>query len=233
MIHVIKEQRPDLLCMQEATQGQTKDIMNAKALADTQYDYAVIAAEDSREQNPILYRKDMFKLSGHGVFWLSDTPDRPSKSKDWGNKLVRKCVWGRFVDKKTEKAFYVYNTHLSHMSQTSRDKSVRLIAERIGGRTHPEPFILTGDFNNAENSGPVTYLKGKPLQAADSFRVVHPDAKNARTAHGFKGGMQGNKIDYVFTSRKIEVLKAAIIRTAVDGKYPSDHYPVTACLRIP
>jgi endonuclease/exonuclease/phosphatase family metal-dependent hydrolase len=42
----------------------------------------------------------------------------------------------------------------------------------------------------------------------------------------------GDKIDYVFVEPETEVLDAAIVRTARDGRYPSDHFPVTARIRL-
>ena len=60
------------------------------------------------------------------------------------------------------KGFYFYNVHLDHVSQSSREKSAVLIAERIKNRKHPEDmFILTGDFNAAETNPAVLYLKGE------------------------------------------------------------------------
>jgi endonuclease/exonuclease/phosphatase family metal-dependent hydrolase len=58
--------------------------------------------------------------------------------------------------------------------------------------------------------------------------VLHPDLKDVRTAHEFKGTRQGNKIDYVFVPQGTKVLEAEILYDNVNGRYPSDHYPVTA-----
>jgi len=38
--------------------------------------------------------------------------------------------------------------------------------------------------------------------------------------------------DYVFVEPGVEVIEAAIVRDARDGRYPSDHFPVTARLRL-
>ena len=66
----------------------------------------------------------------------------------------------------------------------------------------------------------------------DTFRVVHPTADNVGTAHGFNGGTGGNKIDYVFVPPKQKVVGASIIHYNVDGRYPSDHFPVVATVRF-
>jgi endonuclease/exonuclease/phosphatase family metal-dependent hydrolase len=66
----------------------------------------------------------------------------------------------------------------------------------------------------------------------DTFRVLHPDAKEVGTLNGFRGLTNGKKIDYIFVEPDTQVLDAAIIRTGRQGRYPSDHYPVTATLRF-
>jgi endonuclease/exonuclease/phosphatase family metal-dependent hydrolase len=101
--------------------------------------------------------------------------------------------------------------------------------------------VVTGDFNAGENNPVITYLKGQiavegldgnkaktSIPMIDTFRVLHPDVKDVRTGHGFKGTRQGNKIDYIFVSPATKVLEAEILYDNVDGKYPSDHYPVIA-----
>lgn len=62
----------------------------------------------------------------------------------------------------------------------------------------------------------------------DTFRVLHPNAKNVGTFNRFKGNRKGDKIDYIFTQPGTKVLEANIIYGNIDGRYPSDHYPVSA-----
>lgn len=187
------------------------------------------------EYAAILYAKDRFRADTSGTFWLSSTPERVSN--DWGNANIRVCTWGRFIETKTGQAFYVFNTHLDHVSQSSREKAVRLIAQRIQALAPADPFVLTGDFNAGEDNPAIRYLKGTdlgdgvvPVPLTDTFRVLHPDEAEVRTAHGFKGTTRGSKIDYIFTPSGVRVLDAAILHTNRDGRYPSDHFPVTARL---
>ena len=104
-----------------------------------------------------------------------------------------------------------------------------------------DPFIITGDFNAGEENLATLYMQGKglvggaanPLPLVDSFRAVYPDEDEVKTAHGFSGGSTGGKIDYVYMSAGQMALAAEIDRTSVDGRYPSDHYPVTGTLQLP
>jgi endonuclease/exonuclease/phosphatase family metal-dependent hydrolase len=179
-----------------------------------------------------------------GTFWLSDTPETPG-SITWGNACTRICTWARFIEKKSRLAFYAFNLHLDHVSQPSREKSVVLLARRIAGRKQPDPFIVTGDFNAGEDNPVILYLKGKatldkdnagpapnPILLVDTFRVLHPDDKEVGTFNDLQGKRSGPKIDYIFAPGDLEVLQAEILRTQYGGRWPSDHFPVTATLRL-
>jgi endonuclease/exonuclease/phosphatase family metal-dependent hydrolase len=241
---VVGDNHPDVVGLQEALRFQIDEIRKALPA----YGEIGVAREDGKTEGEycaILYRHDRFDIDESGTFWLSDTLE-VSGSSHWGNACVRICTWARFVEKKSGGAFYLYNTHLDHVSQPSREKSAVLLAQRIGDRRHVDPFVLTGDFNAGENNALIMYLKGKtalggqnegkstnPVPMADTFRVLHPNAKEAETAHEFRGSRQGNKIDYVLTPPEAQVLEAQILHDNICGRYPSDHFPVTARLRLP
>jgi endonuclease/exonuclease/phosphatase family metal-dependent hydrolase len=165
-----------------------------------------------------------------GTFWFAGKPEVPG-SIDWGANIPRICTWARFADRETGRTFYVYNLHLDHESQESREESVRLLSARIALRDHPDPVVVTGDFNADEDNPAITRLLGEsePL-LRDSFRVLHPEATDVGTYNGFSGTTSRGKIDYVFVSGDWTVESAAILRTSTDGRYPSDHFPVVATL---
>jgi exonuclease III len=67
----------------------------------------------------------------------------------------------------------------------------------------------------------------------DTFRAMYPTrTPDELTFNGFKGGTAGSRIDFVFHTADFTTTAAAIDRTARDGRYPSDHYPVTAVLQF-
>ena len=132
-------------------------------------------------------------------------------------------------DDRQGRSFYVYNLHLDHVSQPSRERSVGLLLERIAARTPAAPVVVTGDFNTGE-ANPATQAMLKIFR--DTFRVMYPNAEEVGTANQFTlGRTTGEKIDYVFVEPDTEVLGAGIVRTAADGRYSSDHFPVTARIR--
>jgi endonuclease/exonuclease/phosphatase family metal-dependent hydrolase len=224
---LLRDLSPDVIGLQEALHGQIDEILAAVP----GYEYVGVGRGDGRrasEYTAILYRTSRLRARRSDTFWFSDTPTVPG-SKTWGNRIERICTWAYFEDAQGV-PFYVYNVHLDHESQPSRERSAALLLERIAARAPQSPVIVTGDFNAGEQNAAVTAML-KTLR--DSFRVRHPDAKEVGTFTGFKFGQtSGEKIDYVFVSPGVDVLDAEILRTSRDQRYPSDHFPVTATVRL-
>jgi endonuclease/exonuclease/phosphatase family metal-dependent hydrolase len=241
LFDLIREQAPDLLGIQEALRFQLDEL----ATAVPGYDEIGVGRDDGRtagEYAAILYRRSRFEVLESGTFWFSETPDVPG-SMDWGNRITRICSWARLRRIGTDRSCYLFNIHLDHQSQPSRERSVELLARRINNRTHLDPIVVTGDFNAGEENRAIRYLTGSLGRASegtasvapspmlrDSFRIVLPDATGVGTFNGFEGRTDGEKIDFVLVDRNWQVLDAAIVTTSREGRYPSDHFPVTAVL---
>jgi endonuclease/exonuclease/phosphatase family metal-dependent hydrolase len=230
LFEVVREQNADIIGIQEALDSQIREIMEAVP------GYAVVGVgrEDGKtagEYSAILVRKDRFNVAEAGTFWFSDSPSVPG-SASWGNRITRICTWARLIDREGS-AMWVFNVHLDHESQPSRERSAELLRRRIDARSSPgEPVIVTGDFNVGEDNPAIRTMIGDKA-FVDTFRAVHPDEKQAATFNGFKtGSIDGPKIDYVLVQPGAEVLSAAIVRTVRDGRYPSDHFPVVARVRL-
>ena len=231
-VELIRRFSEDFVGIQEALPDQVADL--SKMLPEFRLIGRSREADSQRgEATPILYRHKRWKLDAkqHGTFWLSETPE-VAGSSTWGNACRRIVTWGRFVEVDSGRGIYVYNTHFDHVSEPSRKKSAALLAKHITERALPEPVIVTGDLNSGESEPATSYLTGKtpgsPMRLVDTFRALHPNEKHANTAHGFQGGTTGRKIDYVLVLPEANVCTAEIVREHRDGRYPSDHYPVTA-----
>lgn len=241
---VIRDYQPDLVGLQEALRFQIDQIRRALP----EYGEVGVGRKDGKtegEYAAILYRTDRFGVDESLTFWFSETPDVPN-SKHWGNSITRICTWARLTEKKSSRSFYFYNLHLDHRSQPSRERSVELLSRRIRDRRYPEPVVLAGDFNAGENNPAILYIKGicsltdkdnrksfNPVPMVDTFRLLHPDVTDVGTSNRFVGRRDGEKIDYIFASPDIQVLEANIVHTHRNGRYSSDHFPVTALLVIP
>jgi endonuclease/exonuclease/phosphatase family metal-dependent hydrolase len=227
LFELLKAQDPDVIGLQEALHFQIDEILAAVP----GYRMIGVGRTDggqAGEYAAILYRDSRLAVRRSSTFWLSDTPE-VVKSNTWGAALERICTWALFDDK-LGTPFYLYNLHLDQVSQPAREKSVALLLNRIAERAPALPVVVTGDFNTGEaNPGTRAML----VKFRDTFRVVHPDATEVGTTNQFKlGATTGDKIDYIFVEPGTEVLSADIVRTAVNGRYPSDHFPVVARIRL-
>ncbi len=240
VFELLRQEKCDVLALQEVLRFQMDELLAALP------DYAAVGVgrDDGKaggEHAAILYRKSRFEALENATFWLSETPEMPG-SKSWGSAHTRICTWARLRSKASGKGFLVFNVHLDNKSRASRIHSAQLIAERIDAVSDgSDPVILAGDFNAAEDSQPMMFLRGEVpavdssrlLQApwVDTFRARHPDTQPAGTFNGFVGDRDGAKIDYILTrSRRAYVREAYILDWQKRGRYPSDHFPVVAHL---
>lgn len=237
---VFKKQDADVVGIQEGLDQQLKDI----EAAVPGYTRIGVGRDDGKtkgEWSAIYYRSSRFSVESSGTFWFSDTPEVVG-SKTWGNDLPRICTWAHLVEKATGYGFYQFNVHLDAYVQVAREKSVVLLMQRVMARpVATDPAFVTGDFNAEEASTANQYMRGaatidgsaNPLPLADSFRVLHPNDTEAGTFHGFKGGTDGAKIDYIYLMPGEKTLAAEIDHSHDGARYPSDHYPVTATIQLP
>ena len=234
LLKQITEVAPDIAGMQEVLIFQYKDI-------DTAFDnYSLIGCgrEDGvcqGEFSPIMYNNDKYTVCESGVFWLSETPNIPG-SMSWNTACTRICTWARFIDLQNDTSFYMYNTHLDHVSDAAKINGIKLIISNIENRTFKnDPYILTGDFNLFEGSDIINFVtdnkKHNKINFTETYRKINPDKTDISTFNGFKDDYNKGKIDYIFTSPEFEITGAGIEEHKVDGIFPSDHFPVWATLK--
>jgi len=236
VVRVIRKFDPAVLGIQEGLRFQLDEIE-----ADfPRFGEVGVGRDDGSEAgeySAILYDKRRLKVLDSGTFWLSDTPEVVA-STSWGNGITRIVTWARFQDLLAGKTFYVFNTHWDHESQPSRERSARLLLERIEAREVDDPVMVMGDFNAGEDNPAFQRLLAVHPASEDTaahlsevFRTLHADSTEVGTFNGFRGESTGDKIDAILVSPDWNVLEADIVRANDDGRYPSDHFPVTAVAR--
>ena len=240
LFDVFRNYSPDVVGLQEAVSFQIDEI--CKALPE----YGVVKGSKEGKTNgqyvAILFRKESFDVEEYATFWFSRTPDLAG-SKHPDNNWARTCTWAKLIDKKTGYGFFVYNLHLGGLAL---EENIQLLGRRLRDRKPSYPVIVLGDFNAEESSPAILYMKGNiplkpedhdvadtnPVPLIDTFRALHPDVKAGTHNAAFEGMNDGKKIDYVFVLPDTEVIEAQILRDNRDGRYPSDHFPVTARIRL-
>ena len=229
----IRAADPDVIGVQEALRFQLDEL----GAALPSYGELGVGRDDGREAGEyaaILYRAERLRPLAHGTFWLSDTPDVPG-STSWGNHITRICTWARFEDLQSGRQFVMYNVHFDHESQPSRLESARLVLQRARAARPSIPAIVLGDFNAGDDNPARTLFLDAgtaPEQAhfVDTYRVMHTRSDDEGTFNGFRGETNGERIDAILVSPSWRVRSADILHTERNGRYPSDHFPVTALL---
>ncbi|WP_197052680.1 endonuclease/exonuclease/phosphatase family protein [Psychroserpens sp. Hel_I_66] len=214
---------PDILGVQEARPNQIEDL-NA-SLKNYKFIGTGRDGEKKGEYSAIYYNSEKIKVEQENTFWLSQTPNEMSQG--WDAAYPRICTYGLFTVLENNQKIWVFNTHLDHQGAEAQKEGMKLILEKIQSvNTNDFPVVITGDFNVEPNSEVIAYT-------TNSFH----DTKNlAAITFGSEGTFNGFKynepatrrIDYILLSKStnLSVKKYAVFSSAVDFKYPSDHFPV-------
>lgn len=237
----------DIFGAQEVLDDQLNDMLEALP----EYGYAGAGRDDGKKKGeyaPIFYLKDRFKVLDSGWFWLSETPDIPSRG--WDAALPRICTWVHFKDRETGRKLWFFNLHMDHIGVRARAEGAALVVERIKewcGKN--ETVFLTGDFNvDQKNEIYATFTGSGVLE--DSFITAEKKYAPTGTVNGFDpDAMTDSRIDHIFVSPGINVRNYGVLtetyRSETGGdsyksgnfpeeislhKYrartPSDHFPV-------
>lgn len=171
---------------------------------------------------PILYRSELFDFLEQGFFFFSETPDA-IYSRTYNGSYPAFSSWATLREKSSGKSFTVFNMHTDFSSGSNRIKSIDLIADRIQPRIeNGESILLVGDLNASNKSKIAKTLKSIPLQFVPA---------SGTTFHFNKGLNLTLAIDHILHSSQFTAADKVIVwRKKYDGKWPGDHYPVTADL---
>lgn len=213
----------DIFGTQEVLKGQIDDLLEMEEFA-----YLGKGRDDGKdagEHSAIFYKKDRFEVLKSGNFWLSETPDVPGKGWD-ATCCNRICSWAEFKDKESKKSFYFFNVHFDHQGVEARRQSgilmVKKIREIAGNKA---TVFLTGDFNSTPDTEQIQLIS-KNLNDCHTITEQPPYGPEG-TFNSFRfDAPMDNRIDYIFVSDNIEVLKYGVLTDALHQRYPSDHQPV-------
>ena len=222
---MIQDQKPDVFGVQEAFDFQIRFIEDNF----TDYDCVGVGRDNGKsegEHMSIFWNKKTVKMIKWGTFWLSETPEKPSKG--WDAACKRTATWALMKDKNTGKMFYFVNTHLDHRGVEARKKGLELIVSKIDD-INPKgyPMVLTGDFNMKPDDAALTGLE----QRMQSARKIAPKTDNHATLNLWGKGKADMVIDYIYVSGFSACPEYHTITEKYGAwKYVSDHYPIYAKL---
>jgi len=220
-VKMLLAEKPDVVGMQEEMPDQEAYF---REHLSSLYDGVAISRDpDNREDEAcaIFFNKRKYDLIRTNTFWLSETPDVPSRG--WDAKYKRIVTYVFIRDKKTDRQYLVFNTHLDHKGAIAREQSLRLIADSaiaIGGDSIP--MFVMGDLN-------VTPDAPELAPMWNTMRLAQREAPVTDTLYTFHGykPKKGKMIDYIYY-RNASPLEFRILRDGYGVPYLSDHYPIVA-----
>jgi endonuclease/exonuclease/phosphatase family metal-dependent hydrolase len=217
---------PDIFGMQEVLPNQKSDLIAQLP----QYRVFGGGRDDGKEKgeaSPIGFDTQRFDLLEGGLFWLSPTPTVPSKG--WDAAYNRVATWVRLRVRGTRQVILAVNTHWDHVGVLARKESAAQIARWIEANTRRcEQVMLFGDFNSEIDSEQMQVITKSPLGLRDA-RAVSKSAPMgpAGTFNNFElSPTQTKAIDHFLLGKQVEVQRYLVLAQPIDGRWPSDHFPV-------
>jgi len=174
-------------------------------------------------------------LGSTGNFWLSPTPNVPSKG--WDAAYSRIATWARLVRKSDGKKFLVLNTHMDNEGQTARLEGAKQIVRWLSSnRKSGESVLVTGDMNTTADTPPIKEFTSAALGLRDARLISKtPPVGPEGTWNDFRAiplPQDEMRIDFVLVDPKIDVADYGVLAWHGDGnRTASDHFPVVADLK--
>ena len=218
IIDDIEDEKPGIIGFQESTKWHYSYLVDSLK----GYDSVITYRDDAfnSEGCPIFYNTKLYTLVDKGSFWLSETPDVPSKS--WGAQYNRVCSYVILTDKATKQDFVVFNTHLSHVSDEARINGIKVVLDKIS-QFGSLPAVIMGDFNAVEGS--VTY--NSVTENFIDAKYATKKTSDSHTYNGWNNPEKFKRIDYFMISKEgIKVNSYNVLSGMRNGDYTSDHCPI-------
>lgn len=216
----------DVIGVQEAT----PDWMRVLTAGLPDYDYVGVGRDngsDKGEYSAVFYKKDKYRVLDSGTFWLSETPEVPSKG--WDAACTRICSYALLEDKQTGTRFAHANSHFDHVGEVAQQKEAEQVSAFVRDKFADVPCVFTADMNVLPTSEPyrimTASLRDAAVTCADSvkrgtFHNAHPDKITDST------------IDYVLYAGAWEPVHFRTVTVGIDDRFVSDHFPVYADMKL-
>lgn len=222
----IRKGMPDSFGVQEATSTWMKYLN--EEIGD-KYAYVGVGRSNGKtsgEYSAVFYLKDKYELVDSDTFWISETPEKPSKG--WDAQIKRICTWAVLEDKETGEKYVHVNSHFDHKGEEARKNSVVMILDKV--KEYADlPVVFTADMNIVE--GTEHYNSMVSDGALRDTKYVAEDTMDYLTFHNLNpAANEGRILDYVMINDKFDAKVYKVVTAGVDGRFVSDHYPVYADL---
>ena len=250
IVSMIKDQKPDIIAGQELT------IPQRTFIKDELPDYLMIEIPGTGPNggnDVLMYLKNRFEVVTSGYFWLSDTPDTPSKSFSVGDNKYHCTVWATFKEITSGLEFVAMGTHFPVRTNSAydasayieaRQKSAELCIARMRGIAGNDKMcFLMGDMNqawktskgedNADGQRILGIIKAWMKEARTEVKDNTPVGVTSYNSYG-SGAMNPNRIiDHIFYLNEEGLDFTTIVKSYNNIRYISDHYPIMLRVKLP
>ena len=236
-IELIRDHKPTIMGVQEAQYSSQWTYLKDQLKVDGYDGYGVNRSDGtesgSGEVVGIFWNTDVVKKIEVGTFWLSETPDKPSRS--WSMSMNRTATYGLFEHIPTGKKFFYLNTHLPLANdklddpELAKKEGMKLIANKLKEYEKKCSIYLTGDFNVLATDEPMDAIKDFMRNA----RMYAYPTDSYGTTNGFNTNASKKTIDHIYYRKDLKAEEYYTIRDPYLGvTYVSDHYPIYAIVTI-
>ena len=229
-VKLINDQRPSIIGYQEAQ--YTLQWAYLKEQLAGKYDGYGVNRDDGTESGKgevmgIMYDRTVIEKIDGGTFWLSETPDVPSKG--FGASYSRNATWGIFKHIPSGKIFYYINTHLDHKVANAQIEGMKLISKHFEEYKGVYPLFLTGDLNIKADNVALDVIESYMNNARYAAPSSYTDFDN--TYNGWKAAGK-SIIDHIYCSNNLKVVEYHTVNDDYDVPFVSDHYPIYAIVKL-
>jgi endonuclease/exonuclease/phosphatase family metal-dependent hydrolase len=210
---------PDLIGLQEASKKWENFLEPLKE------EYGVIwmyrQPIESLEATPLYWKKALFELVEEEHFWLSETPQVPTKG--WNADCYRICSHATLRHKESGKLIHFYNTHFDWVGKGPRESAQLIIrkAEKHGDL----PVFCTADYNFIPESAPWHSMRS---WFYDARETLCPENITS-TCVGYNPPVENIRriIDMCFYHGSgVTPTEYRVLTETYDEKHVSDHFGV-------
>ncbi len=223
ILSLVKDLKPDILCCQEINDTNNNLVsMFAKKFAYYYFEPAIIIGATNEKLilgNAIFSR---FPMANKRKVFLQNGPNATS-----GNQHEERIYIEANLDCDGEE-LTVGTTHLSFTPQfamtSDKKQQAKNLLEAIKGRQ--SRFVISGDFNSTPNTSLIKslneqFVSAGPPNSEPTFTTI------PFSFLGFDVTGLDWRVDFIFTTKDMRVLKSEIVKTKF-----SDHLPILAELEF-
>jgi endonuclease/exonuclease/phosphatase family metal-dependent hydrolase len=174
------------------------------------------------ERCSVLYRRSIVRLADSSTRWFGDEPFTPGTMLPNASH-PRIATIADVVPVDGGPAITFVSTHFDQRHDDNRTTAARQLVDWLSPIDHPT--IVVGDLNARPTSDAV-----KVLEEAGLRRALPADAPGSN--HDYGRREPASPIDHILVSPHWTVLGADVVTEKPHGRFPSDHWPITADLEL-